>query len=95
MPRIPPAPLIGLFAGCSVVLGLLVARGFVLREHSRIMLGALAVGWLVGCAWTLATAAEQNGGWRRLGAAGTVLILVATLAAAVAPVLILMFWTAR
>jgi len=50
MARIPLAPLIGLFAGCSVVLGLLVARGFVLREHSRIMLGALAVGWLVDCA---------------------------------------------
>ena len=95
MPRIPLAPLVGLFAGCSVVLGLLVARGFVLREHSRIMLGALAVGWLVGYAWTLATAAEQNGGWLRIGAVGTVLILVATLAAAFAPVLILMFWTAR
>ena len=93
MPRVPLAPLIGLFTGSAVVLGLLVSRGFVLREHASIMLGALALGWLVGGAWTVATAAEQAGGARKLGAAGIVLILVATLIAAFAPVLILVLWT--
>lgn len=92
--RVPVLPIVGLFAGCSLVLGLLVARGFVLREHARIMLGALAVGWLIGAAWTLATAAERAGGLRRVGAGNALLILAATLAAAFAPAAILMLWVA-
>ncbi len=92
--RIPLPPLLGRFGGCSVVRGMLVARGFVLRAHARIMLGALAVGWLIGAAWTLATAAEQSGGWRRVGSANVLLVLVATLVAAFAPAAILMLWIA-
>ena len=92
--RVPISPLIGLFAGSSIVLGMLVARGFMLREHARIMLGALAVGWLIGAAWTLVTAAEQSGGWRRVGSANVLLVLVATLVAAFAPAAILMLWIA-
>ena len=93
MPRVPVAPLIGLLVGSSVVFAAFVARGFVLREHARIMLGALAIGWLIGGAWTLATAAEHAGGWRRLGAASVVLILIATLIAAFAPAAVL--WLLR
>ena len=90
--RVPILPVLGLFAGCSIVLGLLVARGFVLREHTRIMLGALAVSWLIGVLWTLATAAEQAGGWRRLGAGNAALVIVATLVAAFAPAALLALW---
>src|ERR1700757_1790311 len=91
--RIPVLPIVGLFFCCSLVLGLLVARGFVLHEHARIMLGALGVGWLVGAVWTLATAAEQSGGWRRVGFGAMLLIVVATLIAAFAPAAILMVWS--
>ena len=90
--RVPLLPILGLFVGCGVVLGMLVARGFVLHEHARIMLGALAVGWLIGAAWTVATAAEQAGGWRRVGFGALLLIVIATLIAAFAPVAILVFW---
>lgn len=93
--RVPVLPIVGLFVGCSVVLGLLAARGFNLHEHARIMLGALAVGWLIGVAWTLATAVEQAGGWRRAGVGAVVLVLIATLVAAFAPAAILAFWVAR
>ena len=93
MLRVPIAPVAGLLVGSSVVFGLLVARGFVLREHARIMLGALALAWLIGGAWTLATAAEQAGGFRRVGALGIVLILALTLVAAFAPAAVL--WLLR
>jgi hypothetical protein len=92
MKRIPLAQVIGILIGSSVVLALFVARGFSIGEHARIVLGALTLVWLVGCAWTLATAAEQLGGWKRLGGANAVLVLVATIAAAFAPVLVLVLW---
>ena len=92
MKRIPLAQVIGILIGSSVVLALFIARGFSIGEHARIMLGALALVWLVGSAWTFATAAEQLGGWKRVGAGNAVLVLIATIAAAFAPVLLLVLW---
>ena len=83
--RIPVLQIAALCAGCAVILGLFLARGFNLHEQARIVFGAIAVCWLAGASWTLASAAETAGGWRRLGATGALLILVATLAAAFAP----------
>ena len=89
MARLPFFPLAAQFVGSAVVLGLLLARGFTLREHARIMLGALAVCWLASALWILATAAENAGGWRRLGAGGFLLVFAATLMAAFAPAVLL------
>lgn len=89
MTRVPLLPLAAQFAGSAVVLGLFVARGFTLREHARIMLGALAVCWLASALWTLATAAENAGGWRRLGIGNALLVLIATLVVGFAPALVL------
>ena len=85
MTRLPLLPLAAQLAGSAVVLGLFVARGFTLHEHARIMLGALTVCWFASALWIFATAAENAGGWRRLGAANALLVLVATLVAAFAP----------
>ena len=87
--RLPVIPLGALFAGSAIVLGLFLMRGFNLREHARIMIGALVVFWIMGALWTLATAAENAGGVRRLGAVNALLVLATTLAAAFAPVLLL------
>ena len=87
--HVPAGPMIGVLAGSSVVLGLLVMRGFVLAQHARIMLGAVALVGLVGCAWTLASAAERAGGWKRLGIADVVISVLGTAAAALVPALVL------
>ena len=87
MPRLPYLQLVAQFAGSVVVLGLFVARGFTLREHARIMLGALAVCWFASALWILATAAENAGGWRRLGAGGALLVLASTAIVACLPVI--------
>jgi|KBSSwiStaDraftv2_1062776.scaffolds.fasta_scaffold2439023_1 hypothetical protein len=89
MARLPLFPLAAQFVGSAVVLGLFVARGFTLREHSRIMLGALVVCWLASALWILATAAENASGWRRLGAGNSLLVLAATLLAAFTPAVLL------
>lgn len=93
MQRIPVIQAIGIFVGSSIVIGLLAARGFVLVQHARIMLGALALVWLVGSGWALATAVEEAGGWRRLGAGAALLVVLVTIIAAFAPALILALWT--
>ena len=92
--RLPVVPLVALFAGSAVVLGLFLMRGFNLREHARIMIGALVVFWTMGALWTVATAAENAGGLRRLGAGNALLVLAATLGAAFAPGVLLWLTTA-
>lgn len=92
MQRIPIGQVIGIFVGSSVVLGLLVLRGFVLSEHARIMLGALALIGLVGNGWNLAAAVEHAGGWRNLGVGAALLIVALTTLAAFAPALLLGLW---
>jgi hypothetical protein len=89
MMRPPILQLAAQCAGSAVVLGLFVLRGFNLREHARILLGALAVCWLVGALWILATAAENAAGWRRLGVGNALLVLAETLAVAFAPAIVL------
>ena len=92
MPRLPIAQLLGILVGASIVLGLLVARGFNLAEHARIMLGALALIWLTGGAWALATAAEGAGGWKALGARA-LLVVLASFVAGFAPAAVLWLLT--
>lgn len=93
MQRIPIVQMIGIFVGSSIVLGLLVMRGFVLAEHARIMLGALTLVWLVGSGWNLAAAIERAGGWRKLGLGYALAVLVLTTIAAYAPALALALWS--
>jgi len=88
-PRLPIVPLVALFGGSAVVLGLFLMRGFNLREHARIMIGALVVFWIMGALWTLATVIENAGGLRRLGAVNALLVFIATIVAAFAPVALL------
>ena len=85
MLRMTWLPLGAQVIGSAVVLALFVARGFVLHQHTRIMLGALVLIWLVGVAWTLATAAEETGGLRRMGPGGVLVVILASLAAVAAP----------
>jgi hypothetical protein len=85
MRRFPLVQVLAVLVGSAIVLGLFLARGFTLHEHARILFGAAGLVALIGTAWALATAAERAGGWRRVGAANFVLIVVATFAAAFAP----------
>jgi hypothetical protein len=89
MKRFPLVQFAAILAGSALVVVLFVARGFRIEEHARIMLGALALIGLVGAAWTLASAAEDAGGLRKLGVAGVVIVLVAAAVATLLPALVL------
>ena len=93
MNRVLLFPLVATLVGSAVVLGLFLARGFNLHEHARILLGAATLCACIGAAWTLATAAEDAGGWRRIGVVTALSIAILAAVAAFAPALLV--WLVR
>lgn len=93
MKRMPWLQFAFVLVASAIVLGLFAARGFSVAVHTRIMLGAATLVWLVGGAWTLATAAESSGGWKRIGVGGVLVVLAGSAGAAYLPALALAFWS--
>jgi len=92
MKRLPWLQFAGVLLASAIVLGLFGARGFSVAVHTRILAGAAVLVWLVGCGWTLATMAEQAGGWKRVGVGGILIALVGSGCAAGLPLLVLALW---